>query len=127
LSANKIGALWNCSEYRPYPPSKPCWESLSGREQGLLGAEEYVDSLSAAERAAIRFMISVDLVGSPNFVRFVYDGDNSAFPMPQAPPGSMFLERLFLQYFECVGLAVEPTPFDGRSDYQPFLLAGIPV
>jgi hypothetical protein len=55
-------------------------------ELGLLGSRAYVASLSAAWLARIKAMLNFDMVGSPNFVRFVYDGDNSAFP-PGGPGG----------------------------------------
>ena len=66
------------------------------------------------------------MVGSPNFVRFVYDGDGSATGTA-GPPGSGKIERFFLNYFENQGLATDPTPFDGRSDYGPFIDRGIPA
>ena len=44
-----------------------------------------------------------------------------------APPGSDEIEQIFLDYFEDQGLANEPTAFDGRSDYGPFIEAGIPA
>ena len=79
-------------------------------------------------------MLNFDMVGSPNMVRFVYDGDNSAFPpapgqVQAGPPGSGEIERVFRDYFAAVGLASEPTPFSGRSDYGPFITAtpGIPA
>ena len=34
-------------------------------------------SLSAAEKAKIGLNLNFDMLGSPNFVRFVYDGDGS--------------------------------------------------
>ena len=71
------------------------------------------------------------MVGSPNYVRFVYDGDNSAFPVgPGAavgPEGSGEIERVFHDYFSGVGLASAETPFSGRSDYGPFIEVGIPA
>jgi Zn-dependent M28 family amino/carboxypeptidase len=74
-------------------------------------------------------MLNFDMVGSPNFVRFVYDGDLSDSEPPEggAPAASADIERLFLDYFESQGLATEPTAFDGRSDYGPFIAAGIPA
>ena len=35
--------------------------------------------------------------------------------------------EVFLDYFASQNLATEPTPFDGRSDYQAFLNEGIPA
>jgi Zn-dependent M28 family amino/carboxypeptidase len=72
------------------------------------------------------------LVGSPNFVRFVYDGDNSAFPpgtggTQPGPPGSGAIEEVFSKYFADQGLASAPTPFNGRSDYGPFITATSPA
>jgi Zn-dependent M28 family amino/carboxypeptidase len=100
-------------------------------EFNLLGSTAYVNGLSQAEKDRIMAMINFDMVGSPNYVRFVYDGDNSDFPVgPGAaagPPGSAFLETLFVEYFNAVGLSSDPTPFSGRSDYGPFIAVGIPA
>ena len=43
------------------------------------------------------------------------------------PRGSGQIEQLFLDYINSQGLPTEPTPFDGRSDYGPFIAAGIPA
>jgi Zn-dependent M28 family amino/carboxypeptidase len=66
------------------------------------------------------------MLGSPNYVRFVYDGDGSDTPTA-GPPGSAQIEAIFNQYFASQGLATEPTAFDGRSDYGPFIAVGIPA
>jgi Zn-dependent M28 family amino/carboxypeptidase len=95
-------------------------------EFNLLGSDFYVDGLSQAERDKIALMLNFDMVGSPNFVRFVYDGDGSATPTA-GPPGSAAIEQVFLDYFSGVGLLNTPTAFDGRSDYGPFIAAGIPA
>ena len=72
------------------------------------------------------------MIGSPNYVRFIYDGDNSAFAPDgvnvfAGPPGSGEIESIFESYFAGQGLASDPTPFSGRSDYGPFIAAGIPA
>jgi Zn-dependent M28 family amino/carboxypeptidase len=102
---------------------------FSAEESGLLGSEAYVDSLSQEERDQIAAMLNFDMVGSPNFARFVYDGDLSDSPPPPngAPEGSAQIEELFVDYFDDQGLATEPTAFDGRSDYGPFIEVGIPA
>jgi Zn-dependent M28 family amino/carboxypeptidase len=56
----------------------------------------------------------------------VYDGDGSDTP-DAGPPGSDAIEQIFLDYFKSKGLASEPTAFDGRSDYGPFIEVGIPA
>jgi Zn-dependent M28 family amino/carboxypeptidase len=95
-------------------------------ESGLLGSDHYVNSLSDAELGSIYANLNFDMVGSPNYVRFVYDGDGSDSD-PAGPPGSAQIEQIFNQYFAGQGLASEPTPFDGRSDYGPFIAVGIPA
>ena len=102
---------------------------FGAEEHGLLGSQAYVDSLPEGERDKIAAMLNFDMVASPNFVRFVYDGDLSDSEPPEggAPPASAEIEQLFLDYFEEEGLQTEPTAFDGRSDYGPFIFAGIPA
>ncbi|HYI17867.1 MAG TPA: M28 family peptidase [Solirubrobacteraceae bacterium] len=102
---------------------------FGAEEHGLLGSQAYVDSLSDEERGRIKAMLNFDMIGSPNFVRFVYDGDLSDSEPPEggAPAASAEIEQLFLDYFAGEGLETEPTAFDGRSDYGPFIFAGIPA
>ena len=102
---------------------------FSAEESGLLGSEAYVAGLPDSERDKIAAMLNFDMIGSTNFVRFVYDGDLSDSEPPEggAPEGSAQVEEMFLDYFQSQGLATEPTAFDGRSDYGPFIAAGIPA
>jgi peptidase M28-like protein/PA domain-containing protein len=104
---------------------------FSAEESGLLGSTAYVASLDDVQRSKIAAMLNFDMIASPNFARFVYDGDQGSFPPGPgdlvAPPGSDEIEKLFLDYFAGQGLANEPTAFDGRSDYGPFIEAGIPA
>ncbi len=111
------------------PRNKIRFVWFGAEEHGLLGSEAYVDSLPQSERDKIAAMLNFDMIGSPNFVRFVYDGDLSDSEPPEggAPPASAEIEQLFLDYFESQGLETEPTAFDGRSDYGPFIFAGIPA
>ncbi len=66
------------------------------------------------------------MVGSPNYVRFVYDGSGDAFGIP-GPDGSAAIEDLFNKFYADRGLAFEPTAFDGRSDYGPFIAEGVDI
>jgi Zn-dependent M28 family amino/carboxypeptidase len=95
-------------------------------ENGLLGSEHYVNTLSDTKLAKIFANLNFDMLGSTNYVRFVYDGDGSDTPAA-GPPGSAEIEAIFNDYFESQGLATEPTAFDGRSDYGPFIAVGIPA
>jgi Zn-dependent M28 family amino/carboxypeptidase len=121
----EIAEVYAAQERTPRNKLRFIW--FSAEEQGLVGSGVYVDSLSPAEQANILAMLNFDMVGSPNFVRFVYDGDGSAGTSPPGPSGSAVIEQVFLDYFASQGLATEPTPFDGRSDYGPFIAVGIPA
>jgi Zn-dependent M28 family amino/carboxypeptidase len=103
---------------------------FGAEEFGLLGSEFYVNSLTEDEKKQILAMLNFDMLGSSNYARFVYDGDNSSKvkTMAQAgPEGSGHIENIFLDYFLSLGLASHPTAFDGRSDYGPFIEAEIPA
>ncbi|PID61166.1 MAG: aminopeptidase [Gammaproteobacteria bacterium] len=98
----------------------------SAEELGLLGSEYYVATLPDEELGRIVASLNVDMVASPNPVRFVYDGDGSHSALA-GPEGSAFLERLINDYFTEQDLASAPAGFDGNSDYGPFIAVGIPV
>ena len=68
------------------------------------------------------------MVGSPNPGRFVYDGDGSTYsPDVEVPAGSEVIEEVFNLHFETYHIGHGPTQIDGRSDYEAFALAGIPI
>jgi Zn-dependent M28 family amino/carboxypeptidase len=94
-------------------------------EAGLVGSISFVEHLSQAERDDIMANLNFDMLASPNFARLVYDGDGSSFGVA-GPDGSDVIEHVFNDYFESQGLAYEATEFSGRSDYGPFIEAGIP-
>lgn len=89
-------------------------------EIGLVGSTSYVQSLSSRQRSRIRGVLNLDMVGSPNFVRLVYDGAGQ-------PPGSLRIENAFRAYFAARRLAVEEASLGGSSDHAAFARAGIPV
>jgi Zn-dependent M28 family amino/carboxypeptidase len=105
---------------------------FGAEEYGMIGSQYYVKHLARRERDRIAMMLNFDMLGSPNHVRFVYDGDSpggssGGESRPAPPAGSADIEAAFNDYFASRGLPVEPTPLNGRSDYEPFLAAGIPV
>jgi Zn-dependent M28 family amino/carboxypeptidase len=108
------------------PRNKVRFTFWGAEEFGLLGSEYYVSQLSARQIKSIALNLNFDMLGSPNFVRFVYDGDGSDTPV-KGPTGSANVEDVFLDYFASAALATEPTAFDGRSDYGPFIAVGIPA
>jgi Zn-dependent M28 family amino/carboxypeptidase len=103
------------------------WYGAEEITPALIGSTFYVNSLSQAERDKIELMLNFDMIGSPNFVRFVYDGNNSGGGGAVGPAGSGAIEQMFLDYFASQGLSTEPTPFNGRSDYGPFIAAGVNI
>ena len=97
----------------------------SAEEEGLLGASYYVSQQSKAELDKIRLMLDFDMMASPNYAFQIYDGDGSAFG-EAGPPGSgeaeLEFQRFFTQEAHENWTSIE---FDGRSDYGPFLEAGV--
>lgn len=94
-------------------------------EAGLVGSARYVSELSQQEVDDISLYLNFDMIASPNYVRFVYDGDGSSFGDP-GPDGSGAIETLFRRFYRDRGLESEPTRVDGRSDYAPFETRGVP-
>lgn len=120
------------TKVKPTNKVKLAW--WGAEELGLLGSKHYVSDLAEKHPSTLQkiaMYLNFDMIGSPNYVRFVYDGDNSRFPVgPGAaagPPGSGPIEQLFHDYFDSQGLASEETAFSGRSDYGPFIAEGIPA
>jgi Zn-dependent M28 family amino/carboxypeptidase len=99
-------------------------------ESGLVGSTNYVNGLSQAQKDDIALYLNFDMVGSPNYVLMVYDADQSTFPPPAGvpiPPGSAAIEDIFESYYTKVGEPYDDTQFSGRSDYQAFIVNGIPA
>jgi Zn-dependent M28 family amino/carboxypeptidase len=109
------------------PKNKVRFALWGAEESGLVGSEYYVANLTDAEKAKIKLYLNFDMIGSPNPVYFIYDGDNSdntgAGPGPE---GSAAIEKIFEKFYTERGLPFKGTDFDGRSDYGPFIAAGIP-
>jgi len=93
-----------------------------GEEGNLLGSTFYVEQLSFEQQLDIALYLNFDMIGSPNWGEFIYDGDDSDAEGAGAGPfGSAQIEALMRK-----GVPTEGTDFDGRSDYGPFIAVGIP-
>jgi Zn-dependent M28 family amino/carboxypeptidase len=125
-SATILEIAEEMSELGIQPRNKVRFAFWGAEESGLQGSDYYVNSLSKAQLKDIAVNLNFDMVGSPNYVRFVYDGDASDTD-DAGPTGSGVVEDVFNDYFASRGLETEPTAFDGRSDYGPFIEAGIPA
>lgn len=93
------------------------WDAEEG---GAFGSRAYVASLRGEARSRIRAYLNLDMIGSPNAVRFVYDE-------PAAAPGSAEITARLVATLEREGLAWEPVDLEGDSDHGPFADAGIPT
>ena len=108
------------------PENKVRFAFWGAEEYGLLGSGYYVSQLSKRDIKNIALNLNFDMIASPTYEHFVYDGDGSDTPQA-GPNGSGNVEDVFLDYFAAQGLTTKPTAFDGRSDYGPFIDAGIPA
>jgi Zn-dependent M28 family amino/carboxypeptidase len=96
-------------------------------ESGLVGSRAYVAGLSQAELDRITLYLNFDMIGSPNHVFFIYDGDDSdVVGAGPGPAGSAEIEKTFEAFFTMRGIPFKGTDFSGRSDYGPFIASGIP-
>ena len=97
-----------------------------GEEGGLVGSRHYVNSLSSEALSSIALYLNFDMIGSPNYVFFVYDGDDSdGVGFGPGPAGSAQIEQTFERFYAGRGQLYKGTDFSGRSDYGPFIAMGI--
>jgi Zn-dependent M28 family amino/carboxypeptidase len=109
------------------PRNKVKFAFWSAEELGLVGSESYVERLTAEQRAQIKLYLNFDMIASPNYAQFVYDGDDSdGVGAGPGPEGSAQLERDINAFLDSEGEPHEGTDFTGRSDYGPFIAVGIP-
>jgi Zn-dependent M28 family amino/carboxypeptidase len=111
----------------PLQPGKRVRFAFWGAEErGLLGSRHHVEALPEDERRRIALYINLDMVGSPNFGRFVQGSAAS-------PDGLAALARqALLGYFQAKGLAVDERlgrdrPRSFGSDDASFARVGIPT
>jgi Zn-dependent M28 family amino/carboxypeptidase len=113
-----------------HPQNRLRFAWWGGEEGGLIGSTRYVNGLSAAERDRIAMYMNYDMVGSPNYIQMVYDANESSFPAPAGvpiPEGSEAIENFYERYYTGINEPYDDAQFSGRSDYQAFILNGIPA
>lgn len=110
------------------PRNKLRFAWWGAEESGLLGSTAYVAGLSAEDKAKIALYLNFDMVGSPNHVFFIYDGDDSdRVGAGPGPSGSADIEQVFEGFFASRGVPFKGSDFSGRSDYGPFIANNIPA
>ncbi|OBK22566.1 peptidase M28 [Mycobacterium asiaticum] len=101
-------------------------------ENGVNGSMDYVFGLDNAALNDIALYLNFDMLGSPNPGFFTDDGDQSGPAGPgvasaDVPEGSAGIERTLAGYLNLAGKRPADMPLNTRTDYHPFLVAGIPV
>lgn len=110
------------------PRNKLRFAWWGAEEAGLVGSTAYVAGLADDQIAKIALYLNFDMVGSPNHVFFIYDGDDSdGVGAPAGPAGSAQIEKTFERFFASRGVPAKGTDFSGRSDYGPFIARGVPA
>jgi aminopeptidase Y len=110
------------------PRNKVRFAWWGAEESGLVGSTYYVNNLTQEEQDRITLYLNFDMVGSPNHVFFIYDGDDSdAVGAGPGPAGSDNIEKVFEYFYNMGAQPFKGTDFSGRSDYGPFIAAGIPA
>jgi Zn-dependent M28 family amino/carboxypeptidase len=103
------------------PRNKVRFAWWGAEELGLLGSIDWVvEAFDSGELNNVALYLNFDMIGSPNFVRFVYDGDTQ-------PEGSATIEQLFEDFFAAQGLPTEEVEVGGRSDHFAFAFFGVPI
>ncbi len=126
-SAALLETAIQMSKVKPNNTVRFAW--WGAEESGLLGSEHYVAELSDAEAEDIALYLNFDMIGSPNYMFGIYDGDDSGNTAPDGfiPEGSAQIEDVFEAFYDSRGLAHNDSEFSGRSDYGPFIAVGIPA
>ncbi|MEV7096287.1 M28 family peptidase [Amycolatopsis sp. NPDC051045] len=94
----------------------------AAEEKGLAGSQFYVDQLTAEQRKQTALYLNLEMIGSPNFLRQVYNGQTATGP---APAGSEQISQLVTGFFADRKLPTSGLVLDGRSDHSAFVNAGI--
>ena len=133
--AAAVSRLLQTPGFVPFPNRlRFCW--WGAEEQGLRGSRYHVQQALNATDAGMRasdyqLNLNFDMIACPNFVFGVLNGSSGA-DFPATIPasvlnGSSALTSMYAQYFVDRRMPWDGKAFNGRSDYGPFLSAGIPA
>jgi len=109
---------------RPLNRIRFCW--WAAEELGLLGSYDYVARLTPEDKKNIALNLNFDMLGSPNYMRGIYYG-GAATVDPRIRTQSGNIQKVFEKHWNSLNLEFDLSPFDGRSDYGPFIETFIPA
>jgi Zn-dependent M28 family amino/carboxypeptidase len=93
---------------------------FGGEEQGLLGSRQYVGGLSPAERARVRAVINMDMIGCLN-------RRPASVLLEGSPASAGLIDDLAAMAETYTTLTVETSLAPAASDHVPFINQGIPA
>ena len=93
---------------------------FGGEEQGLFGSKQYVASLNATERAKIRAVVNMDMIGTMN-------SDTRSVLLEGSPLSQSVINGLSEAAATYTQLSVETSLNPFASDHVPFINAQIPA
>ncbi len=101
-------------------------------EDGLNGVMDYVFGIDRDQLNDIAMYLNFTMLGSPNAGFFTDDGDQSGPPgagvaFGDVPEGSAGIERTLAGYLYLAGKRPADMPLNTRTDYHPFMVAGVPI
>jgi len=101
-------------------------------QDGPNGAMDYVFGLDSERLNDIALYLDFVMLGSANAGYFTDDGDQSGPPgtgvsAADVPEGSAGIERTLGEYLYLAGKRPADMPLSTRTDYHPFMVAGVPV
>jgi Zn-dependent M28 family amino/carboxypeptidase len=101
-------------------------------QDGPDGAMDYVFGLDAERLNDIALYMDFVMLGSANAGFFTDDGDQSGPPgagisAADVPGGSAGIERTLGGYLYLAGKRPADMPLSTRTDYRPFMVAGVPI
>ncbi|OLB75822.1 MAG: hypothetical protein AUI14_20250 [Actinobacteria bacterium 13_2_20CM_2_71_6] len=111
-------------------PRKLRFAFWSAEEWGQVGSGAYLSTLDAAGLAQISGYVDLAKLGSPNYIRGVFDSaDVDGSGGVTGPAGSATIENALIQGFALQRLSWKPVDLGGlaNSDWLSFLSAGVPI
>lgn len=128
--AKNLAHLYQTTNYPKYKYRvRFCW--WAAEEIGLAGSSYHVQKAQNSNITGERLRdylinLNFDMAASPNFIFGIYDAKTASNQTPsQAIPGSAKVTELYQRWLIQQNLPWDFRDFNGRSDYGPFLAAGI--